>query len=113
MRDDRVSYGARGEEHSGEIADAGPDHGDIGFERMGVDDGGDGVGRVMESVNEFKTERDDQRHGQHHVGGIAGDGSRIEVVCDVKNDVDHAGSKGGKKSEYARFARPMLDLAVE
>jgi len=31
----------------------------------------------------------------------------------VKNDVDHAGSKGRKKSEYARFARPMLDLAVE
>ena len=88
-------------EHAGEVAEAGPDHGDVRLERVGVDDGGDGVGGVVESVDELEAERDEQRQAEQHVGPRAGDLHRIEIARDVKDDVDHARGKGREKSARA------------
>jgi len=47
--------GARREQHAEEIEESRPDHGGYGREGVGVDDRGDGVGCVVESVDEFET----------------------------------------------------------
>ena len=64
---------------------------------MGVDNGGDGIGRVVEAVDEFKAERDQQRQAEQAVGRVAGDGRSIEIVGDMKDDVDNAGGKRCKE----------------
>ena len=46
---------------------------------MGIDDHGHSVGRVMEAVNELKTERDQQRQGQQKIWPDAGDGDLLHV----------------------------------
>jgi hypothetical protein len=47
-------------EHADEVHDAGVDHGDVRLERVGVDAGGDGVGGVVEAVDELEAERDEE-----------------------------------------------------
>jgi hypothetical protein len=54
--DDAEGDSAAGDEHSREVTEAGPDDGDRGFQGMGVNDGRDGVGGVVEAVDEFETE---------------------------------------------------------
>ncbi|MHC2524190.1 hypothetical protein ACVIEM_001275 [Rhizobium leguminosarum] len=51
---------ARGQ-HAEEVEKAGPDDGEFRRHGTGVDHGGDGIGRIMETVDEFKAERDEQR----------------------------------------------------
>ncbi len=77
-------------EHAGQITDSRPDHGDIGLERMGVDDRGHGVGGVVEAVDELKAEGDEQGEGQQQIGPDAGDGDIVEVAGDMKADVAEA-----------------------
>ena len=43
QRNDREGHCAGGSKNAGEVADTRPDYGDVGFERVGVDDRGDGV----------------------------------------------------------------------
>ena len=50
------------EDNSEEIEKTGPDHRNRRGHRMGIDHRGDGVGRVMETVDELEPERDQQRH---------------------------------------------------
>ena len=64
QRDDGEGYQAAGGEHAEEVPEAGPNHGDVGLQRVGVDDGGHGVGGVVESVDELEAERDQQRDAQ-------------------------------------------------
>ena len=52
--------------------DAGPDDGDVGLERVGVDDGGDGVGGVVEAVDELEAESDEQGDAEENVGEDGG-----------------------------------------
>ena len=54
----------RGEQHAEEIEEARPDHGEFGRQRVGVDDGRDRVGGVVEAVDELEAERDQQRDEQ-------------------------------------------------
>ena len=111
--DDGECYCSRGEKHSGEVADARPHDGDIRLERVGVDDGGDGVGRVVKSVDEFKAERNQQRQREQAVGCVAGDGRSVEIVGYVEDDVDDAGCERHQKRQDALLARRALQLAVE
>ena len=60
----------RGEQHAEEIEEARPHHGEFGRQRMGVDHGCDRVGGVVEAVDEFKAERDQQRHEQQEKGQV-------------------------------------------
>jgi len=49
---------------SQEIKEAGPDHSEVRRHRVGVDHGRDRVGRIVEAIDEFEAERDQQRHAQ-------------------------------------------------
>jgi hypothetical protein len=63
-RDDGVGDGAGAEQDADEVQNAGVDDGDVGLERMRVDDGGDGVRGVVEAVHELEREGDQQRHAE-------------------------------------------------
>ncbi len=65
--DDGEGYGAGAEEHAGEVHDAGVDDGDVRLERVGVDAGGDGVGGVVEAVDELEAESDEQGDAEQNV----------------------------------------------
>jgi hypothetical protein len=54
-------------EHTGQIAQSRPHHGEIRVERVRVNHRSDGVCGVVESVHKFKSERDEERDGQEHV----------------------------------------------
>ena len=54
QRDDAESDRAAGGQDAEEIPHSGPNHCDVRFESMGVNYGGDGVGRVVKTVYEFK-----------------------------------------------------------
>ncbi len=43
-----------------QVPDAGPDDGDNRLQRVGIDDGRDSVGRVVEAIDEFKADRQGQ-----------------------------------------------------
>ena len=58
---------AGGSEYADEVPQAGPDDGDVGLKRMRVDDGSDGVGGVVEAVDEFETESDEQGEAQQSI----------------------------------------------
>ena len=67
---------------------AGPDHGDVRLERVGVDDGGDGVGGVVEAVDELEAERDEQRDAEQDVGPGGGEMGAGEVAGELGAGVD-------------------------
>ena len=47
-----------------QVEAARPDHGDLRRQRVGVDDGRDRVGGVVEAVDELEAERDQHRHAE-------------------------------------------------
>ncbi len=57
----------------GQIAEARPDHGDVGLKRMGIDDGRDRIGGVMETIHKLEAERDKQGYAQQQEGPDAAD----------------------------------------
>ena len=62
--EDREGHRAGGSEHADEVPHAGPDDGDVRLERVGVDDGGDGVGGVVKAVDrDTETRFRDLRNG--------------------------------------------------
>ena len=64
QRDDAEGDRAGRSEHAEEVPAARPHDSDLGRQRVGVDDGGDGVGGVVEAVDEFEAERDQQRDAE-------------------------------------------------
>src|SRR5579862_9699703 len=81
--DDAESDGAGGGDHSSEIPEAGPDDGNLRLHRVGVDDGGDGVGGVVESVDELKGQGDQERGAEENVRPGREDANAGEVVGDA------------------------------
>jgi len=62
-----------------------PDHRDRQRQRVGVDHGCDRIGGVVESVDEFEAEGDEQRHAEQEERQIAGDGrtGRSQILMDA------------------------------
>ena len=85
-------------QHPGQVAEPRPDDRDIGLQRMSVNDCRDGVGGVVEAVDEFEAQSDEQRKAQQQVGPDAGDGDRIEVPGHVKGNVAEAAGQGQQNS---------------
>ena len=59
--DHRVSDRPTGGQHAKEVKRAGPHDRHQGWQAMGVDDGGDRVGRIVEAVDELEAKRNQQR----------------------------------------------------
>ena len=101
-------------EHADEVHDAGVDDGDVRLERVGVDAGGDGVGGVVEAVDELEAEGDEERDAQQDEGK---DRRRVddgEVGAEVGGDVDDADDQHDAEDDRAPFAgRGIFEFLVE
>ena len=72
---------------------------------MGVDDGRDRVGGVVETIHELETERDHERHGQQqvHANGMVGGSGRLDVAVNAvsreqetrRHDTEHPDDGAG------------------
>ena len=69
-RDDAEGDGAARGKHAEQVPASRPDDRDLRREGMGIDDGRDGVGGVMETIDEFEAERD--QHARRRAAGMAG-----------------------------------------
>ena len=101
---DGEGHGAGGEEHTGQVAEPGPDHGDVRLQRVGVDDRGDGVGGVVKAVDELEAESDEQRQTQQKIGPDAGDRHRVQILGDMEADVGKAAQQGEEEKQNAGAA---------
>ena len=68
QRDDPEGHRARRDEDADEVPDARPEDREVRLERVRVDDGRDGVGRVVEAVHELEAERDEERDPEEDEG---------------------------------------------
>ena len=71
---------------------------------MGIDDGGDSVGRIVKAVYEFKTEGDQERDGQQNIGPHVAETDAAYIIDNVKTD-EAKSTDECKKDNSARDPR--------
>ena len=71
--DDAERHRAAGQQHPQEVEEPGPGHREIRRHRVGVNHRGHRVGGVVETVDELKAQRDQQRHAQQQKRRPGGD----------------------------------------
>ncbi len=112
QRDDAERNSAAGDDDSEEIETTRPDHRNWRRHRMGIDHRGDGVGRVMEAVDELEPERDQQRHEQQkewQVGrGLHARG--VDVDVDAVRHVENAGSEESEEQDRRNRVYRRVEL---
>ena len=69
QRDDAESHGAGRGEHADEVPQTRPDHRLVRLQRMGIDHGRDSVGRIMETIDEFEAQGEQDGEAQQDCGG--------------------------------------------
>ncbi len=111
-RDDTESNRAGRGDDPGEIPEARPDDGDLRIHRVGVDDRGNGVRGVVESVDELKGERDEKRGAQENVRPRRENADASEVVSDAGSDEDEPADENACKNQGADFARLLVYLVM-
>jgi hypothetical protein len=102
--DDGIGDCAGRQHDAEEVETAGVDNGDVGFERVGVDAGGDGVGGVVEAIDELEPEGDEESDAEQDEGEDGGGVDDGEVGTEVSRDVDDAHDEQGTKGDHAPFA---------
>jgi hypothetical protein len=81
--DDAESDGAARKQDAEEIKKPGPQDGEVGRQRVSVDDRRDCIGGIVKTVDEFKTEGNEQCYPQEDVGQPSdGDISRFADIID-------------------------------
>ena len=71
---------------------------------MGVNDGGHGVGGIVESVHKFKSKRGQQRYAQQDIRPGGQERRTAQVSRDAGTDENQATDKNQAKDQLARFA---------
>ena len=79
-----------------------PDDGDVRLERVGVDDGGDGVGRVVEAVDELEPQRDEERDAEQDVRQHRPRGRAFQVPDELRCHVGKAASQRDSEADDAQ-----------
>ena len=90
QRDDAEGHRAAGGQHAEEIPHAGPDHSDVRLHGVRVDDGGDGVGGIVEAVHEFESQGGEESDAEERVGQPACGVDTRQVSEQVGPDIDEA-----------------------
>src|SRR5580698_8080868 len=110
---DAESHRAAGCKYTEEIPHAGPDHGDVRFHGVGVDDGGDGVCGVVKAVYEFESQGGEEGDAKERVGQPAL-GMDARKVCEqVAPDVDEADYQHHNANENATSSGSRRHLGVK
>ena len=113
QRDDGEGYQAAGGQHAEEIPEAGPDHGDVRLERVGVDDRGHGVGGVVESVDELEAESDQQRDPEKHEGQDGFVVHEGKIVQQAGAGIGNSDDQHDAENQHADFAGRAGEFLVE
>ena len=79
---------------------------------MGVDHGRDRVGGVVEAVDEFEAERDQQCHEQQDIGQVGGDphAGRVDVGVDAVGDVQQSGGEDAEEQDHGQRIEPLVEV---
>ncbi len=93
------------QQHPDQVPHAGPHHGNMRFERVGVDHGSHRIGSVVEPVDELKPQRDQQRDTEqgvgHHRGGTR---DREEVAKELGRCPSDAANKHKPEDDHRDLA---------
>ncbi len=83
------------------------------LEGVGVDDGGDGVGGVVESVDELEAEGDEEGDAEENIrhDRSAVDGG--EIGEEMEGGVDDADDQDDAEADHADFAGTLAELVVD
>ncbi len=112
QRNDRISDHPARNEHAQKVEKARNHHGNMRRQRMGIDHRRHRVGSVVEAVDEFKAQRDQQRDKQqqerHERNRFRPRRRRIGI--DAVTDVPHGGDHHCQESEQADIAEPGIEV---
>ena len=111
QRNDAEGDRARGGENAGEVAHAGPDHRDVRRQRARVDDGRHGVRGIVEAVDEFEAERDQQRDEEEQERQVVRD--LCAGLIDVGIDAVGNEQQDGRNDAAENNAGYRVDGAAE
>ena len=100
-------------QHAGEVANSRPCDRDVRLERVRIDDGGDGVGGVVEAVDELEAERDQQRADQHEVRTDRSSLLDGEIGNQMGRDVEQARGEDQPKDDNSAGARLSCEFFVD
>ncbi|MGY3411573.1 hypothetical protein ACVWZV_007686 [Bradyrhizobium sp. GM5.1] len=81
-------------------------------QRMGVDHGRYRVGGVVEAVDEFEAERDQQRDKQEDVGQIARDprAGRIDIRIDAVGHIEQARGEDAEEQDHRQRIEALVEI---
>ena len=113
QRNNGESDSAGGGEHADEVQEAGIDDGDMRLERMRVNDGGDGIGGVMEAVDEFECKGDEQGEAQQGIGPGGGEVGSGKIVGKLRTGVAETADEGDAENDHPDGAGRFAHLLVE
>jgi hypothetical protein len=111
--EDGEGDGSGGGEHADEVPQTGPDDGDVGLERMRIDDGSDGIRRVVKAVDELESERDEQRDAEQNVRPGGGEMGSGEIVRELRAGIDQAGKQSDAEDDHPDGAWRPVHLLVD
>src|ERR1700730_12735620 len=88
-------------QHAEKIPCARPDDREIRRERMRIDDGGDGIGRIVETIYEFEPKRDHQCNAEQDVRQYRRLLNRLEVLHQMRHAINNAAGDDDEKQRHA------------
>lgn len=68
QRDDAECHRPAGGHYAEKIEKSGPDHSNIGWQGVRIDDGSNGIGGVMKAIDELKPQGNQQRYTEQDEG---------------------------------------------
>ncbi len=79
---------------------------------MGVDHGRDCVGGIVEAVDEFKAERDQERHQQQQIGQVGRhlDAGRVDVGIDAVGDKQQPGGENAEEHDQGQGIEALVEI---
>ncbi|MGY4361614.1 hypothetical protein ACVW0J_008107 [Bradyrhizobium sp. i1.7.7] len=112
QRDDAERDRAGGQQHAEEVEEARPHHREFSRQRMGVDHGRHRVGGVVEAVDEFEAERDQQRDEQEDVGqeGRHLRAGRVDVDIDAVGNEQQACGKDAEEQDHRERVKTLVEI---
>ena len=92
-----------------------PDHhGELGRKRVGVDHGRDRVGGIVETVDELKTERNQQGDKQEKIRQICRDlcSGSIDVDIDAVRHEQQTSSENAEEDDHGERIEALVEIGL-
>ena len=96
-------------EHPEKVEGAGPDHGEVGRHRVGIDDGRHGVRGIVEPVDELESQRDEERNPEQHERVRPRIAHHGQIIREVITGIYDAGDDDDAGEDVEPGIRPVAD----